>query len=202
MTAGWDAAPAGGARNPASGRPPGHRPALLRASALNGWTRCGRRAAKAARIRAGKSSPSRTRKHGPGDRKAADGAPRGARALQKGARQDGRLVRHSVLHPLDLSRGTEKAPLRRGADYGVPGAAKNTGAGACSGANRASPARARASYPSPARGGSARAREPGWGPVAARSCRPGPVSATMPQPRESPPPYDGHLDPNDATSAC
>ena len=40
--------------------------------------------------------------------------------LARGARLDGRLVRHSVLHPLDFARGKE-------GEDGVPGAAKNTG---------------------------------------------------------------------------
>jgi hypothetical protein len=35
--------------------------------------------------------------------KSRDGAPRGARIPHKGMRQDGRLVRHSVLHPLGFA---------------------------------------------------------------------------------------------------
>ena len=53
----------------------------------------------------------------PGNRNRRDGAPRGARVLQKGTRQDGRLVRRLALHPLDFARGREgntayPAPLR------------------------------------------------------------------------------------------
>src|SRR5258705_2592762 len=60
-----------------------------------------------------------------------DGAPRGARVLQKGMRQDGRLVRHSVLHPLDFFEGAEKAPHSGAGDDGLPGAVKNAGDDAC-----------------------------------------------------------------------
>ena len=106
----------------------GNRPALLRGSALNGWTRRGRRAAKAARIRAGTSPPSRARKHGPGDRNRRDGAPRGARVLQKGTRHTEGLVRHSVLHPPQLALGAQrKAPPGGAATTAYPAPDKNTG---------------------------------------------------------------------------
>ncbi len=42
---------------------------------------------------------------------------------REGTRQNGRLVRHSVLHPLGIVPGEKR-------DDGVPGAAKNTGDGA------------------------------------------------------------------------
>ena len=48
--------------------------------------------------------------------------------------------RWSARHPLIFSRGTKR-------DYGLPGAAKNTGDSACLGASRASPARAALATP-------------------------------------------------------
>jgi len=45
---------------------------------------------------------------------------REAPAFSKRERGYGRLVRRSVLHPLGFSEGRKR-------DYGVPGAAKNTG---------------------------------------------------------------------------
>jgi hypothetical protein len=39
-------------------------------------------------------------------------------------------VRRSALHPLGFFRGERRRPREWGRDYGVPGAAKNTGAGA------------------------------------------------------------------------
>src|ERR1022692_5349371 len=61
----------------------------------------------AARMKGGESCPDRgreyrpfrPRKRGHGDRNRRDGAPRGARAPDNGARQDGRLVRRLALHP-------------------------------------------------------------------------------------------------------
>jgi len=53
-----------------------------------------------------------TWKRGPGIRNRRDGAPRGARALEKRVRQDGRLVRRSVLYPLGLFEG-EQGGIRR-----------------------------------------------------------------------------------------
>src|SRR5450759_5147628 len=49
----------------------GRRPSPLRGTAFDGWTRRGRRAAKAARIREGAALPSAPGSYGPGDRKAA-----------------------------------------------------------------------------------------------------------------------------------
>jgi len=67
------------------------------------------------------------RKRGPDAVRRRDGAPRGARIspdahAPQGA--DPKMLRRSALHPLDLFEGDEKG------DYGVPGAAKNTGGGA------------------------------------------------------------------------
>jgi hypothetical protein len=57
------------------------------------------------------------RKRGPDAVQRRDGAPRGARILQKRMRKTEVLVRRSVLHPLDWSRGN-------GREDGVPGAAR------------------------------------------------------------------------------
>ena len=61
-----------------------------------------------------------SRKRGPAPTKRRHGAPRGPRALQKRARQNGILVRLAALHPLGLSEGA-------GREDGVPGAAKEYG---------------------------------------------------------------------------
>ena len=85
----------------------------------------------AARTKAGESlpdrgpsrAPSAPGSYGPGDRKAAMERREAPAFLARGARQDERLVRHSVLHPLAFS-------ARRKKEDGLPGAAKNTGGGA------------------------------------------------------------------------
>src|SRR5450631_2729391 len=51
------------------------------------------------------------------------------------------MTRPSARHPLALFEGRKACPREGGEDYGVPGAAKNTGASACLGANRVNPAR-------------------------------------------------------------
>ena len=84
----------------------------------------------AARTKAGESlpdrgpsrAPSAPGSYGPGDRKAAMERREAPAFSKKGTRQDGRLVRRSVLHPLDFAR--------RKKEDGLPGAAKNTGGGA------------------------------------------------------------------------
>jgi hypothetical protein len=86
----------------------------------------------AARTKGGESRPDRVGRkppgsapgsYGPGDRNRRDGAPIGAHPQPEGARAARRgliRMRRSALRPLDFSRGKER-------DYGVPGAAKNTG---------------------------------------------------------------------------
>src|SRR5665811_550339 len=67
--------------------------------------------------------PVRARKLRPRGQKSRDGAPNGAHPQPEGARAARRgliRMRRSALRPLDFSRGKER-------DYGVPGAAKNTG---------------------------------------------------------------------------
>ena len=64
-----DTAPAGGARNPALGRPWPSRPPALRPAALNGWTRRRRRAAEAARIGDPARIPSQPGSTAPGTEK-------------------------------------------------------------------------------------------------------------------------------------
>jgi len=112
MKAGWDAAPAGGARNPVPGRPW----AAVRPYYEGPPSLAGRGADEGGRKPAGSGAqqgPVRARKLRPRGQKSRCGAPRGARILQKRMRLDGRLVRRLALHPLDVSRGTKKAPLRR-----------------------------------------------------------------------------------------
>src|SRR5450830_217746 len=58
---------------------PGSPSVPTKGTALNGWTRRGRRVAKAARIGEGAALPSAPVSYGPGDRNRRDGAPRGAR---------------------------------------------------------------------------------------------------------------------------
>ena len=70
--------------------------------------------------------PVRARKLRPRGQKSRDGAPIGAHPQPEGARAARRgliRMRRSALRPLALPRGKER-------DYGVPGAAKNTGGGA------------------------------------------------------------------------
>src|SRR6266851_6354011 len=115
-----DAAPAGVVSHPRFREAPGRRPLQLRGAAFNGWTRRGRRAAKAAWMRV--SAPGSTV---PVDRKAAGGAPCGERACRR-ARQRrkalDRWLRRTALHSLAMG-GTRKT--------GLPGAStKNTGGGA------------------------------------------------------------------------
>src|SRR5690242_11056550 len=61
---------------------------------------------------------------------AANGAPRGARAVQKAARitQDWCASRRSI--PLELPRGRNLPLRKRGMEGGLPGASNNTGDGA------------------------------------------------------------------------
>src|ERR1035437_11194779 len=99
---------------------PGSRPSLLRGTALR-WA--GRGADEGGRKPTGSgpgSGPSASGSYGPGDRKAAMERREAPAFLARGARLDGRLVRHSALHPLAFARGKE-------GEDGVPGAAKNAG---------------------------------------------------------------------------
>jgi len=57
----------------------------------------------------------------PGIRNRRRGAPRGARVLQKGTRQDGRLVRRSVLHSLGLGPGEKEGPANGAGTTAYPG---------------------------------------------------------------------------------
>ena len=85
-----------------------------------GWTRRGRRWAKACRIGLSQKPPGpASGSYGPGDRKAAMERREAPAFLARGARQDGRLVRHSVLYPLAFS-------ARRKKEDGLPGAAQIT----------------------------------------------------------------------------
>ena len=82
----------------------------------------------AARTKAGESlpdrgpsrAPSASGSYGPGDRKAAMERREAPAFLARGARLDGRLVRHSVLHPLAFRRGEKKGRrrTRRRKEYG------------------------------------------------------------------------------------
>src|SRR5476651_2602893 len=56
-----------------------------------------------------------------------DGAPKGARILQKRMRQDEFGPALSALHPLAFCEGQRKCPAKAGKDDGLPGAAKNMG---------------------------------------------------------------------------
>ena len=87
----------------------GNRPAPRRGSAFDGWTRCGRKRAKAReekaepKARRQKSSVAYPEVTVPGTEIAASGAPGGERADRKARRRPsgGRLkVRHPALHPL------------------------------------------------------------------------------------------------------
>ena len=99
---------------------PGSRPPLLRGAALTGWTRRGRRRAKACRIGGPARAPSASGSYGPGDRKAAMERREAPAFLARGARQDGRLVRHSVLHPLALREGEKLGPAQAGRTTAYP----------------------------------------------------------------------------------
>src|SRR5450759_1320217 len=120
-----DAAPAGvRVRSSRLREAPGSRPSLLRGTALR-WP--GRGADEGGRKPAGSGAqpgPVRVRKLRPRGQKSPHGAPRGARVLDEGTRLDGRLVRRLARQPLTLCGGRKR-------EYGVPGAEKNTGAGAC-----------------------------------------------------------------------
>ena len=85
-----------------------------------GWTRRGRRRAKACRIGGPARAPSASGSYGPGDRKAAMERREAPAFLARGARLDGRLVRHSVLHPLAFRRGEKKGRrrIRRRKEHG------------------------------------------------------------------------------------
>ncbi len=120
-----DAAPAGArVRSSRTREALGRRPSPLGGTALNGWTRRGRRAAKAARIGLAASRPGpRPEVTAPGTEKPRWRAER-RHALRETVRDNMQWPRRSARHPLLLRRGKE-------GDYGLPGAAKNTGAGAC-----------------------------------------------------------------------
>jgi len=112
MLAGWDAAPAGGARNPAPGRPR----AAVRPYYEGPPSLAGRGADEGGRKPAGSGAqqgPVRARKLRPRGQKSRCGAPRGARILQKRMRLDGRLVRRLALHPLAF-RGEQERPRSTG----------------------------------------------------------------------------------------
>jgi hypothetical protein len=75
-----DAAPAGGARNPAPGRPLGRRPSPLRGTALQWAGRGADEGGESPWIGLSQKPPgSAPGSYGPGDRNRRDGAPRGAR---------------------------------------------------------------------------------------------------------------------------
>ena len=67
------------------------------------------------------------RKRGPDAVRRRDGAPRGARILQKRMRQDGKTGAPLGAPSPRFLRGAKGRPAKAGRDYGVPGAAKNTG---------------------------------------------------------------------------
>src|SRR5664279_5167459 len=74
--------------------------------------------------------PVRARKLRPRGQKSRDGAPIGAHPQPEGAKAARRgliRMRRSALRPLAFGEGQEEGPAKRGEDYGVPGAAKNTG---------------------------------------------------------------------------
>ena len=109
---------------PRSREAPGRRPSLLWGTAFNGWTRRGRRRAKARRIGLSPKPPgSAPGSYGPGDRKAAM-ERRVASVLRKGRhaarrRTDGCATRRSI--PSAFCRGLE-------GNYGAPRAAQIIGA--------------------------------------------------------------------------
>jgi len=83
--------------------------------------------------------PVRARKLRPRGQKSRDGAPRGARAPDNGARQDGRLVRRLALHPLGILSGVDSpgplaevekrpAPAKAGGRRRTRRRSNNTGA--------------------------------------------------------------------------
>ncbi len=123
------AAPAGGGRTPlpgGAGAPPGGTMTPARSSLTAGLGLPEARQERLTRRRRD-SEPEAGEtdlKARPGAVRRRDGAPRGARILRKRMRHDGRLVRHSVLHPLGFCEG-KSAPRRRGIRR--PRAAKNRG---------------------------------------------------------------------------
>ena len=88
-----------------------------------GWTWRGRRRAKACRIGGPAGPRRRPEVTAPGTEIAAWRAERRPRS-RKGTRLDGRLVRRLARHTLAFGGARKR-------DDGVPGAEKNTGAGAC-----------------------------------------------------------------------
>ena len=112
-----DAAPAGvRVRSSRLREAPGSRPSLLRGTALTGWTRRGRRRAKACRIGGPAGLRPRPEATAPGTEIAAWRAERRPRS-REGARLDGRLVRRLARHTLACCGGRKR-------DDGVPSAAK------------------------------------------------------------------------------
>ena len=107
-------APAGGARNPAPGRPwVAVRSATMVCPSM-GWTRRGRRRAKAYRIgvepKAARVAPG---SYSPRDRNCRDGAPRGARTSMRCAAYGTTGAPLGAPFPRHLSRG-ESCPRRSG----------------------------------------------------------------------------------------
>src|ERR1019366_5588130 len=99
--------------------------------------------------RGGRSPPVRARKLRPRGQKSRDGAPDGAHPQPEGARAarrgDPKDAPFGAPSPR-FWRGARGRPRKAGEDYGVPGAAKNTGDDACLGVNRVNPARACVGY--------------------------------------------------------
>src|SRR5674476_215879 len=130
------AAPAGGGRNvpPAPGRCRGLRPGTLRSPARS-WLTAGRQSCPRPATRGHRkwwpplAKPQGkvkrpVRKRGPAPKENVAMARREAPHLPPRRCAHDSMTRRSARHPLDLFGGRKK-------DYGVPGAAKNTGEGAC-----------------------------------------------------------------------
>jgi hypothetical protein len=97
---------------PRSREASGRRPLQLRGAAFDGWTRRGRRRAKARRIWLAESRPGpRPEVTVPGTEKPRWSAGRRPH-FGNGVRQDGRLVRRPVLHPLVLCEGERRGLWR------------------------------------------------------------------------------------------
>ena len=114
------AAPAGGVRSPVLGR---SRPAVRRhydRLPLEGWTRCGRRVAKAVWIRVGQKLPVRARKNGSGDRNR-----RRWSAAWQARRSQGALPPRKADKYRCATR--RSIPLKRGRTNGRPGAGEEYG---------------------------------------------------------------------------
>jgi hypothetical protein len=104
----------------------GRRPSLLWGTAFDGWTRRGRRRAKARRIGLAESRPGpRPEVTAPGTEIAAWSAERRPH-LRKKMRQRKDLVRHPALHPSRVA-GTRRRPREGGENYGAPAPLKNRG---------------------------------------------------------------------------